>query len=84
MFDRLFGEGGTKEERVDRMKKRRSLLDRVNADLTRQGGRHLAFAPSDQVPMTNLLVSLLDKAGVTVEKLGDSTGRVNLDTLTGM
>jgi hypothetical protein len=49
-----------------------------------QGGRHLAFAPSDQVPMTNLLVSLLDKAGVTVEKLGDSTGRVNLDTLTGM
>ena len=25
--------------------------------------------------MTNLLVSLLDKAGVTVDKLGDSTGR---------
>jgi hypothetical protein len=49
-----------------------------------QGGRHLAFAPSDNVPMTNLLVSLLDKAGVTVEKLGDSTGKVNLDTLTGM
>ena len=35
VFDRLFGEGGTKEERVDRMKKRRSLLDRVNADLAR-------------------------------------------------
>jgi hypothetical protein len=35
VFDRLFGEGGTKEERVDHMKKRRSLLDRVNADLTR-------------------------------------------------
>ena len=41
-------------------------------------GRHLAFAPSDQVPMTNLLVSLLDKAGVTVEKLGDSTGRLEI------
>ena len=28
--------------------------------------------------MTNLLVSLLDKVGVQVEKLGDSTGSVNL------
>ena len=43
-----------------------------------KGGRHLAFNPADNVPMTNLLVSLLDKGGVTVEKLGDSTGRINL------
>jgi len=49
-----------------------------------KGGRHLSFNPSDNVPMTNLLVSLLDKAGVTVDKLGDSTGKVDLDTLTGM
>jgi len=28
--------------------------------------------------MTNLLLSLLDKAGVPVEKLGDSTGRLEL------
>ena len=34
--------------------------------------------------MTNLLVSLLDKAGVTVDRLGDSTGRINLDTLAGL
>ena len=49
-----------------------------------KGGRHLAFNPADNVPMTNLLVSMLDKGGVTVEKLGDSTGRINLDTLSGV
>ena len=40
------------------------------------GDRHLVFEP--ETPMTNLLVSLLDKAGVPVEKLGDSTGRLEL------
>ena len=40
-----------------------------------KGGRHLAFAPGDNIPMTNLLVSLLDKAGVRVDTIGDSTGR---------
>jgi hypothetical protein len=38
-------------------------------------GRHVKH---QDVPMTNLLVSLLDKVGVQVEKLGDSTGSVNL------
>jgi hypothetical protein len=32
--------------------------------------------------MTNLLLSLLDKAGVPADKLGDSTGR--LETLSGV
>ena len=36
---------------------------------------------SQDVPMTNLLLSLLDKVGVQVEKLGDSTGRLELDRL---
>ena len=49
-----------------------------------KGGRHLAFNPADNVPMTNLLVSMLDKGGVTVDKLGDSTGRIDLDTLAGL
>jgi hypothetical protein len=49
-----------------------------------KGGRHLAFNPADNVPMTNLLVSMLDKAGVTVDRLGDSTGRIDLDTLSGI
>lgn len=37
-------------------------------------GRHLAYP--ENTPMTNLLVSLLDKVGVRVETLGDSTGRL--------
>ncbi len=49
-----------------------------------KGGRHLSFTPTDMVPMTNLLVSLLDKGGVRVDRLGDSTGRVDLDTLAGV
>src|SRR6188768_1102544 len=37
-----------------------------------KGGRHLRYP--DHTPMTNLLVSMLDKAGVRHETLGDSTG----------
>src|SRR5687768_17434751 len=36
------------------------------------GGRHLKYP--DRTPMTNLLFSVLDKAGVKLESLGDSTG----------
>ncbi len=41
-----------------------------------EGGRHLSYPVTDYVPQTNLLVTLLDKAGVPVDKLGDSTGRL--------
>jgi hypothetical protein len=51
---------------------------------TLKGGRHLSFNPADNVPMTNLLVSVLDKGGVRIDKLGDSTGRIDLDTLSGV
>jgi hypothetical protein len=37
-----------------------------------RGGRHLRYP--DRTPMTNMLVSLLDKVGVDLERLGDSTG----------
>ena len=37
-----------------------------------QGGRHLKYA--DRTPMTNLLVTMLDKVGVKQESLGDSSG----------
>jgi hypothetical protein len=37
-----------------------------------KGGRHIRYAP--ETPMTNLLLALLDKAGVHTDKLGDSTG----------
>jgi hypothetical protein len=38
------------------------------------GGRHLVFP--QETPMTNLLLAMLDKAGVRVESLGDSTGHL--------
>jgi hypothetical protein len=40
-----------------------------------KGHRHLRYP--DHTPMTNLLVSVLDKVGVHEEKLGDSTGRLS-------
>ena len=39
-------------------------------------GQHLAYPV--ETPMTNLLLTMLDKSGVSTEKLGDSTGRVEL------
>ena len=33
--------------------------------------------------MTNLLLTLMDKVGVTVDKLGDSTGRLDYNAATG-
>jgi len=41
-----------------------------------KGGRHIKFA--DRIPMTNLLLTLLEKAGVSLDKLGDSTGKLDL------
>lgn len=38
------------------------------------GGRHLRFA--SDTPMTNLLLSLLDKLDVPMDQLGDSTGQL--------
>jgi hypothetical protein len=37
-----------------------------------KGGRHLKYP--DHTPMTNLLLTVLDKAAVRMDKLGDSTG----------
>jgi hypothetical protein len=39
-----------------------------------KGGRHIRY-PKD-TPLNNLLLSMLDKAGVTAGKLGDSTGEL--------
>jgi hypothetical protein len=47
-----------------------------------QGGRHLTF--SGQPTMANLLVTLMDKLDVPVERLGGSTGKLPLDTISGV
>jgi hypothetical protein len=41
-----------------------------------RGGRYLKF-PGDTTPLTNLYLTMLDKAGIPTEKFGDSTGRLN-------
>ena len=43
---------------------------------TMKGGRHLALPMEKEIPMTNLLLTMLEKAGVQQEKLGDSTGPI--------
>jgi hypothetical protein len=47
-----------------------------------KGGQHLVY--SGEPPMTNLLLSLLDKVGVPAERLGDSTGRLSGEPLAGV
>jgi hypothetical protein len=49
---------------------------------TLKGGRHLNYA--DEPSMANLLVTLMDKLGVPVDKLGGSTGRLAIDPLSGV
>jgi hypothetical protein len=49
---------------------------------TLKGGRHLTYA--DKPSMANLLVTLMDKLNVPVERLGGSTGRLPIDTLSGV
>ncbi len=46
------------------------------------GGRHMQYEPD--TPLANLHLSLLDKMGVPIESLGDSTGRLPLETLSGV
>ena len=41
-----------------------------------EGNRHLVFR--GQKPMTNLLLSLLDRVGMHADTLGDSNGRIEL------
>ena len=41
-----------------------------------KGGRHLRSTPD--TPMTNLLLTMLDRGGVPIDHLGDSTGKLDL------
>ena len=47
-----------------------------------EGGRHLKY--TDKPTIANLLVTLMDKLDVPVEKIGGSTGKLPLDTLSGV
>jgi hypothetical protein len=43
---------------------------------TLKGGRHVRY--KEQTPLTNVELTLLDKLGVPLDQLGDSTGKVDL------
>ena len=47
-----------------------------------KGGRHLVY--TNKPSMANLLVTLMDKMEMPVDHLGGSTGRLPLDTLSGV
>jgi len=47
-----------------------------------KGGRHVMYA--DRPPLANLLVTLMDKMDVPVERIGGSTGKLGIDTLSGV
>ncbi len=49
---------------------------------TLPSGRHLRYA--DEPSLANLLVTLMDKLDVPVDRLGGSTGRLPLEPLTGL
>jgi hypothetical protein len=49
---------------------------------TLKGGRHLRFPA--ETPLANLHLTLLDKLGVPIERIGDSNGKADLDTLSGV
>lgn len=47
-----------------------------------KGGRHIKY--TDKPSMANLLVTMMDKLGVPVDHMGASTGKLPIDTLTGV
>jgi Protein of unknown function (DUF1552) len=49
---------------------------------TLRGGRHLTY--TDKPSIANLLVTVMDKLGVPVERIGGSTGQLPIDTLSGV
>jgi hypothetical protein len=49
---------------------------------TLKGGRHLKYG--DKPTLANLLVTLMDKFGVPVDRIGGSTGRLPLETVAGV
>jgi hypothetical protein len=83
VFERLFGNGGTNEQRTAQARQDRSILDFVGADfarLTRQLG------PSDRLQIDEYLTSVreVERRIETVERLGDAAGLPALERPPGI
>ena len=46
-----------------------------------KGGRHLKYVDGT---WANLLVTVMDKAGVPIDRIGNSTGRLDIEALSGI
>ena len=71
----VVGVGGSAPER------QRHLLAGGGAGRIK-GGRHIKY--TDKPSIANLLVTLMDKMDVPVDHIGGSTGKLPLDTLSGV
>jgi hypothetical protein len=54
----------------------------VGGGLGVKGGRHIKYA--DDTPLANLHLRLMDTMGVRIDQLGNSTGRLPIEPLTGI
>jgi hypothetical protein len=83
VFERLFGDGGTNQQRAARARQDRSILDYVNADFARLSQ---SLSVSDRTHVDDYLTSVreVERRIQTVEKLGDSANLPALDRPRGI
>ena len=83
VFERLFGDGGTNEQRAQRAREDRSILDYVNADFARLSR---SLSASDRSHVDDYLASVreVERRIETVEKLGDAADLPALDRPRGI
>jgi hypothetical protein len=83
VFERLFGNGGTAEQRTARARKNRSLLDAVSEDFNRLAR---TLGPADRTQVEDYLESLreVERRIQAVETLGADTGTPNLERPRGI
>ena len=74
----LYGAGMSDSNRHDNKGLPLVLIGGGSGQL-KPGGRHLKYP--EQTPATNLLLTILDKMGVPVDKMSDSTGKLDLLTV---
>jgi len=81
MLDRtmvLFGSGmNSGAERGDHSPKNLPLLVAGGAKLGLKQNRHLAFDPQKHPPLSNVLLTLLQKGGVEADQFSDATGTLS-------
>ena len=83
VFERLFGDGGTNEQRAQRAREDRSILDYVDADFARLSR---SLSASDRAHVDDYLTSVreVERRIQTVESLGDTADLPALDRPRGI